>query len=60
MDATFAPAKKGVSTSERPERAKERSLWYWQTARVFLWEFPSIALARVRSRWRPRRSPRSE
>ena len=60
MDATFAPAKKGVSTSARPERAKERNLWYWQTARVFLWEFPSIALARVRSPSRPRRSPRSE
>jgi transposase len=60
MDATFAPAKKGGSTSERPERAKAQSSWYWQTARVFLWEFPSIALARVRPSLRRRRSRRSE
>lgn len=60
MDATFAPAKKGVSTSERPGRAKAQSSWYWQTARVFLWEFPSIALARVRPSLHRRRSRRSE
>ena len=58
IDATFAPAKKGVSTSARRERAKERSLWYLQTERVFLWEFPSIALARVRPSLRRKRSPR--
>src|SRR5207237_9366302 len=60
MDATFIPAKKGVSTSERRARAKAQSLWYWQTARVFLWEFPSIVLARVRPSLRQRRSRRSE
>ena len=60
MDATFAPAKKGVSTSARPARARAQSSWYWQTARVSLWEFPSIALARVRPSLRRRRSRRSE
>lgn len=60
MDATFAPAKKGGSISGRPERARAQSSWYWQTARVFLWEFPSIALARVRPSLHRRRSRRSE
>ena len=60
LDGSFAPAKKGVSTSARPARAKAQSSWYWQTARVFLWEFPSIALARVRPSLHRRRSRRSE
>lgn len=55
MDATFAPAKKGVSTSAKPERARAQSSWWWQTARVCLWEFPSIP--RVRGRSRSRRQP---
>jgi transposase len=40
MDGSFAPAKKGGSASEKPRKAKERSGWWWQTARVFLWEAP--------------------
>ena len=38
MDATFAPAKKGALPSERRSVAKAQSSWWWQTARVFLWE----------------------
>jgi len=38
VDATFTPAKKGALPSERRSAAKAQSLWWWQTARVFLWE----------------------
>ena len=37
-DGSFAPAKKGGSASERPNAERVRSGWWWQTARVFLWE----------------------
>ena len=37
-DGSFAPAKKGGLVSASPKRAKVRSGWWWQTARVFLWE----------------------
>lgn len=37
-DGTFAPAKKGVPRSARPNAARVRSLWWWQTARVCLSE----------------------
>lgn len=37
-DGTFAPAKKGVPRSERPNAERVRSLWWWQTARVCLSE----------------------
>ena len=58
IDATFAPAKKGGLQSERPERARAQSSWWWQTAKVFLWEFPSIRPAPGRSRSRRRPSAR--
>ena len=38
-DGTFFPAKGGVNTSARPSGARGQSLWWWQMARVFLWEF---------------------
>lgn len=38
-DGSFVPAKKGVPASERPNAARVRSGWWWQAARVFLWEF---------------------
>ena len=41
IDGSFAPAKKGATASEKPRRAKERSGWWWSTAKVFLWEAPS-------------------
>ena len=37
-DGTFAGAKKGGPWSEKPNAARVRSLWWWQTARVCLWE----------------------
>lgn len=37
-DGTFASAKKGVPTLDQPVAERVRSLWWWQTARVFLWE----------------------
>jgi len=37
-DGSFAPAKKGAIASERPNAARERSGWWWSTAKVFLWE----------------------
>lgn len=38
IDATFVPAKKGALQSGRRNVVKAQSLWWWQTARVFLWE----------------------
>lgn len=38
MDATFMPAKKGAPKSVKPSVGKAQSAWWWQTARVFLWE----------------------
>ena len=38
IDASFAPAKKGGYVSERLSAAREQSLWWWRTARVFLSE----------------------
>jgi hypothetical protein len=36
IDASFAPAQKGASESEKPSEAR----WWWSTARVFLWKAP--------------------
>jgi transposase len=38
LDGSFASAKKGASESEKPSAERERSGWWWSTARVFLWE----------------------
>lgn len=38
MDATFIPAKKGAPRSGRLKGGRAQSLWWWSTARVFLWE----------------------
>lgn len=37
VDATFIPAKKGAQRSGKRNAARERSAWWWQTAREFLW-----------------------
>jgi len=39
LDGSFAPAKKGALRSVKPSVARERSGWYWQTVKVFRWEF---------------------
>ena len=36
-DGTFSPAKKGANASVKPAGERVRSLWWWQTARAFLW-----------------------
>lgn len=55
LDATFIPAKKGGRAWERRNVGKAQRLWYWQTARVFLWECPFTLPVRRRSRSRKRR-----
>lgn len=40
-DGSFAPAKKGATASDAPEKARVQSGWWWQAAKVFLWEFTS-------------------
>ena len=50
LDGTFSPAKKGANASEKPSAARAQNLWYWQTARVYLWEFPSTRPVRRKSR----------
>jgi transposase len=37
-DGSFASAKKGGPALDRPSVERVRSGWWWQTARVFLWE----------------------
>ena len=39
MDGSFAPAKKGAMQSARPNVLKAQSGWYWETVKVFRWEF---------------------
>jgi transposase len=40
IDASFIPAKKGAPKSAKPSGARAQSVWWWSTARVYLWEFP--------------------
>jgi transposase len=42
LDGSFASAKKGGSAWVKPNAAKVRSGWWWQTAKVFLWEVNSL------------------
>src|SRR3990167_4483830 len=58
IDGSFAPAKKGGSPSARPSGGKARSGWWWQTARVFLWEAPWPRPPLRKSRSSTRRSTR--
>ncbi len=57
-DASFSPAKKGATQSERPNAERVQSGWWWQTARVFLWECPWRRPRRPKSRSSARRSTR--
>ena len=57
IDGSFAPAKKGGPLLALPNGAKERSGWWWSTARVFLSEAP---LPRHRPRKSSSRSKRSK
>ena len=49
-DGSFASAKKGATPSEKPNVARVRSGWWWQAARVFLWEFNSPRRPRTKRR----------
>ena len=55
IDGSFAPAKKWANASERPNAARERSGWWWSTAKVFLWETTWTLRPRTRSRSSKRR-----
>ena len=56
MDGTFAPAKKGALASARHAKVRGQSLWYWQTARVFLSESTFRLPISTKSSSRSRRS----
>ena len=60
MDGSFSSAKKGASGSAKRNAGKAQSLWWWQTARVFLWECPFTLRPRMKSRSPKKRSPRSK
>jgi transposase len=49
VDASFFPAKKGAQESGKPSGARDRSLWYWSMARVFLSEAIPTVPRRLRS-----------
>ncbi len=49
IDGTFASAKKGAHSSEKPSGARVRSSWQWQTALVFLSPSTRNLLRRTRS-----------
>lgn len=56
MDGSFASAKKGAPTSERPSGERAQSSWYWQAKRVFLSESLFILHPRTNRPWLRRRS----
>ena len=60
IDATFIPAKKGARGLEKPRGGRERSAWWWSTARVFLWEAIPTLLRQQRSGLPKRQSTRSK
>ena len=59
LDGSFAPAKKGAAPSVKPSAARERSGWYWQTVKVFRWEFGWKVPLRQKLRLRKKRSRKS-
>jgi transposase len=58
-DATFAPAKKGACALAKPSAVREQNLWWWSTARVFLWEASPRLLRRERRRFLSQRLSKS-
>ncbi len=49
-DGSFAPAKKGARVSEKPNVERVQSGWWWQAAKVFLWEYNWPVRPRTRRR----------
>ena len=48
MDGSFVPAKKGGQKSAKLRGERVQSSWFWQTAKVFLWECPFTLPRRMR------------
>jgi hypothetical protein len=59
LDGSFAAAKKGAPQSEKPSVAKAQSGWYWETVKVFRWEFGWKVPLRQKLRLRTPRSKKS-
>ncbi len=59
LDGSFAPAKKGAKQSVKPSVVKAQSGWYWETLKVFRWEFGWKVPLRQKLRFRTPRSKRS-
>jgi transposase len=59
LDGCFASAKKGAMQSEKPSVVKAQSGWYWETVKVFRWEFGWKVPLRQKLRLRTPRSKRS-
>jgi transposase len=59
MDGSFAPAKKGAMQSAKPSVVKAQSGWYWETVKVFRWEFGWKVPLRQKLRLRTPRSTKS-
>jgi transposase len=59
LDGSFAAAKKGAMPSAKPSVAKAQSGWYWETVKVFRWEFGWKVPLRQKLRLRTPRSNKS-
>jgi transposase len=59
LDGSFAPAKKGAMQSEKRSVVKVQSGWYWETVKVFRWEFGLKVPLRQKLRLRTPHSKKS-
>lgn len=55
----FRSGEKGAKQSEKSSAARVRGGWYWETVKVFRWEFGWKVPLREKLRLRTPRSPRS-
>ena len=51
VDASFSPAKKGATASEKPNAERVRSGWWWRMVREFHSHAGPKVLRLLRSRW---------
>ena len=59
VDASFSPAKKGATASEKPSGERVRSGWWWQMVKEFHLHAGPKVLRLLRSRWSKESSTRS-
>ena len=59
LDGSFAPVKKAAAESEKPSGARGRSVWWWSTTAVFLWQTTFTLHPRRKSNSQKRRSRQS-